>query len=547
MHGRVRGRRASRKRNSLAALVCVASILTVVSGALGSGAQRQGGILRIAIADFDYVDPALAYRNGSWAILDTTCAHLMTYPDKPVPEGLRLVPEVAKDFPKISRNGKTYTFELRRGFRFSDGTPVRASAFARAINRTLAPGVESPGRVYTENIVGAADVLSGKAQAASGVTAQGNTLVVRVTRPIADFAAATTMPFFCAVPPILPPEPEGLRTFPSAGPYVITEYRPGERVTIRRNRFYGGSRPHHVDGFDVDLGVASASDGLDQVEAGKADWAAAFSPNYFEPGRDLVAKFGVNKGRFFVRPGLQLRHIVFNNARPLFRDNVRLRKAVSFALNRRELGRAATTTPLAYRLTDQYLPPSLPGYRDAKLYPLERPNLARASALARGNLRGGKAALYVTNTPQPLAVAQTAKRQLAEIGLDVELRPFPTGPALVKALNTPGEPWDMAISLWQPDYVDPFQYVNLLFDPQYANVGNIGRFDSPTYTARMRRAGRLQGPERYRAYGDLDVDLARDALPSAPISFFNEPTLVSDRVGCIVLRPTLDLTAACLR
>ena len=105
----------------------------------------------------------------------------------------------------------------------------------------------------------------------------------------------------------------------------------------------------------------------------------------------------------------------------------------------------------------------------------------------------------------------------------------------------------MAISLWLPDYVDPFQYVNILFDPQYANVGNIGRFDSPAYTARMRRAGRLQGPERYRAYGDLDVDLARDALPSAPISFFNEPTLVSDRVGCIVLRPTLDLTAACLR
>ena len=159
-------------------------------------------------------------------------------------------------------------------------------------------------------------------------------------------------------------------------------------MTIRRNRFYGGSRPHYVNGFDVDLGVASASDGLDQVEAGKADWAAAFSPNYFEPGRDLVAKFGVNKGRFFVRPGLRLRHIVFNNARPLFRDNVRLRKAVSFALNRRELALAATTAPLGYRLTDQYLPPSLPGYRDAKLYPLERPNLARASALAWKSPRG---------------------------------------------------------------------------------------------------------------------------------------------------------------
>ena len=146
MDGRVRGGRTTRKRTWLAALVCATSILTIVSGALGSGDQRQGGILRIAIADLDYVDPALAYTFGSWAILDTTCARLMTYPDKPMPEGLRLVPEVAVDFPKISRNGKTYTFALRRGFRFSDGTPVRASAFARAINRTLAPGVESAGR-----------------------------------------------------------------------------------------------------------------------------------------------------------------------------------------------------------------------------------------------------------------------------------------------------------------------------------------------------------------------------------------------------------------
>ena len=60
VHGRVRGRRTARKRTWLAALVCATSILTIVSGALGSGDQRQGGILRIAIADLDYVDPALS-------------------------------------------------------------------------------------------------------------------------------------------------------------------------------------------------------------------------------------------------------------------------------------------------------------------------------------------------------------------------------------------------------------------------------------------------------------------------------------------------------
>ena len=68
------------------------------------------------------------------------CAHLMNFPDAPPPAGLRLVPEVATGYPRVSRDGKTYTFTLRSGFRFSDGTPVQASAFAHAIERLIAPG-----------------------------------------------------------------------------------------------------------------------------------------------------------------------------------------------------------------------------------------------------------------------------------------------------------------------------------------------------------------------------------------------------------------------
>ena len=365
---------------------------------------------------------------------------------------------------------------------------MRASAFARAINRTLVRGVDSPGARYTGDIVGAADVLAGRTTAAAGVVARGNTLVIRFTRPIVDFAAKTTMPFFCAVPPTLPSDPEGLTIFPSAGPYVVTEYRPGERVTIRRNRFYGGSRPHHVDGFDVDLRVTGPAEGLDRVEHGDADWAGALSPDYFAPGRNLAAKYGINRSQFFVRPGFVLRHLIFNSARPLFRNNAPLRRAVNFALDRRALARAATNTPLSDRLTDQLLPPSLPGFKDASIYPLQRPNLERARSLARGNLRGGKAVLYTSNGPQPLAVAQTAKQQLAAIGLEVELRPLP-GSAFVNRLYVAGEPWDLVLILWAPDFVDPFQFINELFDPQFTRTGNIGRFDSATYQ-RADAAGR---------------------------------------------------------
>jgi hypothetical protein len=64
----------------------------------------------------------------------------------------------------------------------------------------------------------------------------------------------------------------------------------------------------------------------------------------------------------------------------------------------------------------------------------------------------------------------------------------------------------------------------------------------------MLRAARLpQGRDRDSAYAALDVRLARDAAPLAAVDVLNEPTLVSKRVGCIVLRPVLDLTAVCLK
>ena len=116
------------------------------------------------------------------------------------------------------------------------------------------------------------------------------------------------MPFFCAVPPTLPADPEGVGAFPGAGPYYVAEYRAGERVVIRRNRFYRGRRPHHVDGFVVDLTAGSGHDIIERVARGEADWGTAAAPFYFDPAHRLVARFGVNRSQFFVKPGLTIIH-----------------------------------------------------------------------------------------------------------------------------------------------------------------------------------------------------------------------------------------------
>ena len=306
----------------------------------------------------------------------------MTHPDKSTPKAFELVPEVATAQPKVSSDFKTFTFTLRKGFRFSDGTPVRANAFAHAINRTLAPGVNSPGALFTRDIVGAADVLAGRAKTAKGVAARGNTLVVRLTRPTPDFAARTSLPFFCAVPPGLPPNAEGVGAFDAAGPFYVSEYRPGERVEIRRTAYYGGSRPRRVDGFDVDLRAPSPADMIRRIDRGEVDWGHAISVVFMDQALGIVDRHGVNRSRFFVKSGLTLRMLAFNSSRPLFKNNPPLRRAVNFALDRQALLPLAGG-PIASTLTDQYLPPALPGYKNASIYPLASPDLSRASALAR--------------------------------------------------------------------------------------------------------------------------------------------------------------------
>jgi peptide/nickel transport system substrate-binding protein len=543
---------SARWRHSLVVAVAMGVLLTTgaAPGALGSA--TAGGIFRVSLntsSGIDYMDPALASTPPGWALLDTTCARLMAYPDKPPPAGFRLQPEVAAAFPTVSGDGKTYTFRLRRGFRFSDGTPVLASAFAHAISRLLAPEMNSPGLQFARDIVGAGRVLTGKATAASGVVARGRTLVVRLTRPAPDFPQRTASTFFCAVPPQLPIDPEGAGAFPAAGPYYVSDYRRGERVVIRRNRFYGGSRPHHVEGFDVDLLATSPQEVLQRVDRGDSDWGYTLSGIYFDPALGLVAKYGINRSQLFLRRGLTLRMLAFNSSRPLFRDNANLRRAVNFALNRRAL--VNTGGSLVSRPSDQYLPSILPGFKDADVYPLEHPDLQRAKALANGNLRGGKATLYVNSSPIPMAVGQLVKQQLGEIGLEVDVRGIPlhsASAAYFRKLATPGEPWDIAFGLWSPSYIDPFAYINLLLDRRFVGATNFTRFVSSSYERQMRHAARLpQGSSRNSAYAALDVRLARDQAPLAAVDFLNEPTLVSKRVGCIVLRPVLDLTTVCLK
>jgi len=541
------------RRHLLVALLALVIGGSVLAQPGASARGEDGEIFRVAYspaAGLDFLDPALAFTQPAWSLLDTTCARLYTYPDEPSPASFRVVPEVAASY-DVSPDFKTYTFRLRTGFRFSDGKPVHASAFAQAINRVLAP-VDSPGWVYVRDIVGARDVHAGKRSAASGVVARGNTLVVRFSRETPDFVATTTLPYFCAVPPGLPPSREGVGLIPSAGPYHVTEYRPNERVEIRRNPYYGGERKVQLDGFDVNLRGGSPTDMVRSVDRGDADWGHMLAGVFMDPTLDLVRKYGIDRSRFFVKPGLTLRLLALNSQRPLFRNNPKLRRAVNFALDRSAL-LANAGGPIAARLTDQHLPYVVPGFRDAAIYPLEGADLAKAEELAGGRLRGKKAIILTTDFVLGVQAAQLAAQQLAKLGLEIEIRKIPDHIAsaeYLEKLTAPGAEWDIALVLWTPNIPDAYSYLHLLVESQQLGGETLTRVRSKLLSTALQRAVRLpQGRERNQAYAAIDAMLARDVAPVAPLNVVNEATLVSDRVAprCIVLRPVLDLAVACLK
>ena len=157
------------------------------------GAAATPRVLRLNISDtnIEYIDPALNYDFLGWRLETMTCARLLSYPDKAGAAGARLVPEVARSMPRVSDNGLTYTFRIRPGFRFSDGSPVTPGSFRRAIERALSPKMQSPAASFVGDILGAAAVQAGKAHDAVGRRGQrrpalDHAYAARAGLPLAD-------------------------------------------------------------------------------------------------------------------------------------------------------------------------------------------------------------------------------------------------------------------------------------------------------------------------------------------------------------------------
>jgi peptide/nickel transport system substrate-binding protein len=544
---------------SIVAFVVGIALLLIAVG-FGGGAEKQAGkpisILRInSNTDTDYTDPALAYYQISWQFEYATCLKLLNYPDKAGSAGLVLVPEAARSLPVVSNNGKTYTFTIRTGFKFSppSNEVVTAETFRHVIERDLNPKTQSASASFMGDIQGTDAYVKGKAKHISGIKVSGSKLTITLDKIAPDFLSRIAMPFFCAVPKTTPINPKGERTVPSAGPYYIASYTPKRRIVLKKNPNYHGSRPRNVDEIDYKVGVNQDQSVL-EIKQGKADYVA----DGVAPGQiaSLIAQYGPDspaakqgKQQYFINPLLGFQYIVINTTRPNFR-NVKVRQAIAYAIDRPALirqGGPRTAIP-----ADQYLPPRMPGYKDVHIYPLNGPDVNTAKRLMResGVKTPIKAILYTCNASPCPERAQVLQQNLKPIGINIQIKQFERAVQFEKE-GTRGEPFDLADEGWLADYADPYDFINILLNGENIQAtGNVdfSYFNNPVYNKRMDAASRLSGDARASTYAQLDADIARNQAPLVAWGYILNPDFFSPRIGCQIWSAyTMDLSALCLR
>ena len=144
--------------------------------------------------------------------------------------------------------------------------------------------------------------------------------------------------------------------------------------------------------------------------------------------------------------------------------------------------RAGAGSPLVGTPTDQYLPPRMPGFAGRALYPLDRPDVARARSLAAGHTRSGKAVLYTIDNACPAGGGPDREAEPEEDRARVAIKGLPPS-AFFRQISAPDTPFDIAFIDWAPDYLDPFQLRNALFDGGFIGSTNWARLDAPEYNS----------------------------------------------------------------
>ncbi|MFC7595176.1 ABC transporter substrate-binding protein [Terrabacter sp. GCM10028922] len=451
--------------------------------AIFNPSSEKGGTLRFGISsDWDSVDTGDTYYGLSWNLLRNYARTLVVFKSAPGQEGTQLVPDLATSLGKPSADNKTWTYTLRDGLKYSDGTPITSKDIKYGVARQLDKDTFPNGPTYFNDFL--ADVPEGYSvykdknldNLKSIETPDDKTIVFKLKTPFSGFDYLAQLPATAPVPQAKDTGTKYKETYVASGPYKFSAYQPGKRIEFVRNENYDpatdpdSGRKALPDKITVEIGV-NAADLDNRLMSGDLDIDLAGTGVSAAAQGKILADQAL-KAR---TDNIKVARSNYTQINPLVApfDNIECRKAVILAYDKTGYQRAyggGTGGDIATSL----LPPAIPGYQEIDPFNLKAKPEGDVDAAKAALAKCGKPDGFETNVsyrperPKEKAVAEALQQSLAKVGIKLTLKGYPAGdyfklyagkPDFTKANNL-----GLLIMSWGSDWPDGFGFLQQVVD-----------------------------------------------------------------------------------
>jgi YVTN family beta-propeller protein len=512
-----------------------------------TGQEHRGGTLRVRycacsrdqLAD---LDPGLAPAPGGWSILTMTNDGLVGFRRVGGVKGVELVPDLAVSLPTPGDGGKTYTFRIRPDIHYSNGKLVQPADFRRAIERQFELRPAPYTAEYYAGVEGTGNCKPGRhCDLSAGIATDllAHTVTFHLIDADADFLTKLALPPAFAVPASTPGHDVGSGGMPATGPYMIASAPKNGSVKLVRNpRFREWSAGAQPDGYPDVISfqpVGSAADsvrGTDTVvgmiERGSADVSQALLPPLSETQLGRLATRYPSQLHLSATAGTN--YLFLNTRVPPF-DNLKVRRAVNFALDRQAL---AQLLGRAYAPTCQILPPNFPSYRRSCQYlPGGVAGLGHARRLVQSSgTSGASVTVWMPGGPPGVVQGRFVVSVLDSLGYRAVMKTVPPSSYFDRVLD-PTLRAQIGYYGWFADFPSDVSFIHDMFGCAAATSTDPSRFCDPSLDRGMARAEAVQVQDPPAAAA-LWQKIEREILARAPVvPVFNRQNVdfVSKRVG----------------
>jgi peptide/nickel transport system substrate-binding protein len=451
------------------------------SGGIHNRSDARGGTLRYANSgDWDSLDPADTYYAYAWNFARLYGRALVMFKSAPGAQGATLVPDLAESLGRSSDGAKTWSYTLRPGVKFEDGTPVTSKDVKYAVERSLDKTTFPNGPTYFNDLLDVQGYTSpytdpdpNKLGLKAIETPDDRTIVFHLRKPFSGFDYLAQTPATIPVPQAKDTGSKYKEHVVSTGPYLFQTNELGKRFTMVRNpQWNPATDPNRrplPDRITVDLNV-NADDVDNRLISGDLDVSiegAGVGPS--AQGRILgYRSLRANTDSALVA---RLWYTALNaDVAPL--DNIHCRKAVLYAADRTGYQRAyggATGGEIATNM----LPPVIPGAQRFDLYPSPKHmgDIAKAKdELAQcGQPNGFTTGIsYRAERPKEKATAEALQQSLARAGIKLEIKPYPLADYLKLYAGKPDYAKSNDLGLivygWGADWPDGYGFLSQIVD-----------------------------------------------------------------------------------